>query len=206
MSTTARPMTSSPTSPQGDPPVGRSSGRAIGVAGLAFAVGVLAVPGDTTTTAAVAGVELLLLAGALLPFIAGIASRMRLAGAPTAAAIALGASGVAVAVKVATGAAGWAARDAALVAEAAHGLERMNEIGFIAFLGPLGVAVAAIAAASVRGRGLPRWLGVGAAPVAVALMANSLLLDATFGPALLLLLMWTAVTSVALLIKPGAPA
>lgn len=175
--------------------------RIIAVAGLAFIAGLLVIP-DTTTSDAVGGLHLLVLSAALLPFIAGLAQEVRVAAPMSAApAVAVGAAAVAVAVKVATGAADWVARDAATAPDVAAALARVGEVGFITFLAPLGVALAAIAFGAVRYSALPRWLGWAAVPVSALLVANSLALSAEFGPALLLFVLWTLVCSVTLLVS-----
>lgn len=64
---------------------------------------------------------------------------------------------------------------------------------------PLAIFCAAVAVIALRERALPRWLGIFAAVTAAALAVNAGFLYANFVPALLLFLLWTLVTSVALL-------
>ena len=52
---------------------------------------------------------------------------------------------------------------------------------------------------ALRERVLPRWLGIFTAVTAVALAVNAGFVFASFVPALLLFLLWTLVTSIALL-------
>lgn len=78
-------------------------------------------------------------------------------------------------------------------------LTRLGEVSFIASLPPLGLCMAAIAAIVVRTHALPTWLGWAAAAVAPLLVANGFDLGAEFGPAFLLFLVWTLLTSVVLL-------
>lgn len=175
--------------------------RLVGVAGIVFIIGLLAIP-DTTTTDALGGLHLLVLSAALLPFLAGLANEVR-AVAPRSAApsMAIAAGATAIAVKVTTGAADWIAREEATDAGVAAALSRVGEVGFIVFLGPLGVALACVAFGIIRYGALPRWLGWAAVPVSAALAANSLALSAEFGPALLLFVLWTVVCSVTLLVS-----
>jgi len=64
---------------------------------------------------------------------------------------------------------------------------------------PLAVCCGAVAVIALRERVLPRWLGVFTAVTAVALAVNAGFVFASFVPALLLFLLWTLVTSIALL-------
>ena len=179
------------------------SDRLAAMAGIAFTASVLALPGAETSLAPVAGIELAAMSTLLLTFVVGTAARIRrgAAGPESFSTVAVAAAAVAVAVKVATGAAGWAARgdvDPAV----AEGLQRLNEVGFIAFLPPLGVAVLALGLGCVRHGGLHRWVAWSAVPVGVSLVVNGLFLDATFGPAILLFFLWTVVGGLAVLVRP----
>ena len=64
---------------------------------------------------------------------------------------------------------------------------------------PLAVCCAAVAVIALRERVLPRWLCIFTAVTAVALAVNAGFVFASFVPALLLFLLWTLVTSIALL-------
>jgi hypothetical protein len=64
---------------------------------------------------------------------------------------------------------------------------------------PLAICCAAVAVIALRERILPRWLGIFTAVTAVALAVNAGFVFASFVPALLLFLLWTLVTSIALL-------
>jgi hypothetical protein len=64
---------------------------------------------------------------------------------------------------------------------------------------PLAVCCAAVAVIALRERVFPRWLGIFTAVTAVALAVNAGFVFASFVPALLLFLLWTLVTSIALL-------
>jgi len=63
---------------------------------------------------------------------------------------------------------------------------------------PLAVCSAAIAAVVLRERILPRWLGVFAAVVALALAVNAGFVYASFVPAFLLFLVWALVAGIVL--------
>ena len=81
----------------------------------------------------------------------------------------------------------------------------MNSVAYIATMLPLSVLMAAAAIVILRTRALPRWLGWMAALIAPALLVNGMFLDAEFGPAFLLFLLWTAIASVVLILRAGDP-
>lgn len=64
---------------------------------------------------------------------------------------------------------------------------------------PLGLCCAGTAATILRTRVLPRWVGLGAAVTAAALVINGSLIGASFVPALPVFLLWTLLTSLYLL-------
>ena len=74
-------------------------------------------------------------------------------------------------------------------------LVAINNASFMLTLLPLGVLVAAVAILALRRNALPVWLGWISALVAVALLVNGTFLDAEFGPAFLLFLLWMLLTS-----------
>jgi hypothetical protein len=82
----------------------------------------------------------------------------------------------------------------------------MNEASFIAQMLPDGVMLAAIAIVTLKTRALPRWLGWLAAVAAPLLVVNGMFLDADFGPAFLLFLLWTLLASVVLTVRAGSAA
>jgi hypothetical protein len=84
-------------------------------------------------------------------------------------------------------------------------LDKMNSVAYIATMLPLSVLMAAAAILILRTRALPRWLGWMAALIAPALLVNGMFLDAEFGPAFLLFLLWTAIASVVLILRAGEP-
>jgi hypothetical protein len=71
---------------------------------------------------------------------------------------------------------------------------------------PLAVCCAAVAVIALRERVLPRWLAILTAVTAVALAVNAGFLYADFVPAFLLFLLWTLLTSLALLRRNWSPA
>jgi hypothetical protein len=80
----------------------------------------------------------------------------------------------------------------------------MNEVAFVAQMLPDGVLLAAIAILTLKRGALPRWLGWLAAVAAPLLLVNGMFLDAEFGPAFLLFLLWTLLASVVLSVRPTA--
>ncbi len=79
----------------------------------------------------------------------------------------------------------------------------MNNASFMITLLPLGVMVAAASAIVLKTRILPIWLGWAGAVTAVALLINSAFVDAEFGPAFLLFLLWTVLTSAIMTRRAG---
>ncbi len=118
-------------------------------------------------------------------------------------ATAFGAGLVGITMKLASIAPGWAARDFGEATATHKALERMNEASFIAQMLPDGVMLAAIAIVTLKTRALPRWLGWLAAVAAPLLIVNGMFLDADFGPAFLLFLLWTLLASVVLTVRPS---
>ena len=117
-------------------------------------------------------------------------------------ATALGAGLVALAVKLASFAPFIAARGAGTQIEGA--LIAMNNASFILTLAPLGVMAAAASALIIRTGALPVWLGWAGAVTACALLVNSAFLNAEFGPAFILFLLWTVLTSAVMTRRAGA--
>jgi hypothetical protein len=100
---------------------------------------------------------------------------------------------------------GFAAQQAGLNPQLHEALDKMNSVAYIATMLPLSVLMAAAAIVILRTRALPRWLGWMAALIAPALLVNGMFLDAEFGPAFLLFLLWTAIASVVLILRAGEP-
>jgi hypothetical protein len=140
-----------------------------------------------------------------VPFLGYLWSVLRDAEGPRGwiSATALGAGLVGVTMKLASIAPGWAARDFGDTTAIHKALDRMNEVAFIAQMLPDGVMLAAIALLTLKTRALPRWLGWLAAVTAPLLLVNGMFLDAEFGPAFLLFLLWTLLASVVLTLRPG---
>src|ERR671911_1549728 len=83
-------------------------------------------------------------------------------------------------------------------------LHDMNSASFILSMLPLSVLTAAFAIVTLRTRVMPRWLGWMGAITSGALLVNGMALEAEFGPAFLLFLLWTTATSVVLIRRAGA--
>jgi len=78
-------------------------------------------------------------------------------------------------------------------------LDQINSTSFIVTMLPMAVMLAATAVVILRTRALPAWLGWSAAGIAPLLLVNGMYLDAEFGPAFLLFLLWLALASGVLL-------
>ena len=140
-----------------------------------------------------------------IPFLGYLWSVLRDAEGPGGwlSATALGAGLVGITMKLASIAPGWAARDFGEATAIHKALERMNEVAFIAQMLPDGVMLAAVAIVTLKTRVLPRWLGWLAAVSGPAPLVNGMFLDADFGPAFLLFLLWTLLASVVLTVRPS---
>jgi hypothetical protein len=140
-----------------------------------------------------------------IPFLGYLWSVLRAAEGPGGwlSVTALGAGLVGVTMKLASIAPGWAARDFDDGTAIHKALDRMNETAFIAQMLPDGVMLAAIAILTLKRAALPSWLGWLAAVAAPLLLVNGMFLDAEFGPAFLLFLLWTLLASVALTVRPS---
>jgi hypothetical protein len=138
-----------------------------------------------------------------IPFLGYLWSVLREAEGPGGwlSATALGAGLVGVTMKLASIGPGWAARDFGDATAIHKALERMNEVAFVAQMLPDGVLLAAIAIITLKTGALPRWLGWLAAVCAPLLLVNGMFLDADFGPAFLLFLLWTLLASVVLTVR-----
>ena len=116
----------------------------------------------------------------------------------------VGAGLVALAVKLASFAPFIAARGAENGTQIEGALVAMNNASFILTLAPLGVMVAAASAIVLKTGILPAWIGWAGAVTACALLVNSGFVDAEFGPAFLLFLLWTVVISAIMTRRAGA--
>lgn len=140
---------------------------------------------------------------AFVPFLGYLFAVLRRAegGDGWLSATAFGAGLIALAVKLASFAPFIAARGAGTQIEGA--LIAMNNASFMLTLAPLGVMLAAASALIIKTRCLPVWLGWAGALIAVALLVNSAFLDAEFGPAFVLFLLWTVVASAVMTRRAG---
>jgi hypothetical protein len=68
---------------------------------------------------------------------------------------------------------------------------------------PDGVMLGAVAIVTLKTGALPRWLGWLAAVASPLLLVNGMFLDAEFGPAFLLFMLWTLLASVVLTVRPS---
>ena len=82
-------------------------------------------------------------------------------------------------------------------------LDKMNSVAFIVTMLPIGVMMAAVAIVVLKTRILPLWLGLLAAITALACLVNGMFLDAEFGPAFLLFLLWVICASIVLTLRAG---
>jgi hypothetical protein len=185
--------------------------------GAVFAIVLTVAAGDGNNgfsgPRAVAGIAAITIA---LPFIAYLCTVLRAAeggdGWLVPAAFAAGITGIVL--KLAGAVPELAVHKAHLPAGAQLGAT-LNAIGdgaTVLSLYPLAVFCAATAVVAFRTRAFPRWLSIGAAVTAVALVVNGGFLGGDSVPALLLFLLWTLLTSVHLLRRtwrepvPAAPA
>jgi hypothetical protein len=116
---------------------------------------------------------------------------------------AFGAGLVDLTIKLGSIAPGFAARTDGLDPQLHQALEKMNSVAFIVTMLPLGVMMAAVAIVILKTRVLPLWLGLLAAITALACLVNGMFLDAEFGPAFLLFLLWVTIASIVLTLRVG---
>lgn len=116
-------------------------------------------------------------------------------------ATAFGAGLVDLTIKLGSLAPGFASRTKGLDPQLHQALEKMNSVAFIVTMLPLGVMLGAVAIIALKTRVLPLWLGLLAAITAPACLVNGMFLDAEFGPAFLLFLLWIALASVVLTLR-----
>jgi hypothetical protein len=116
---------------------------------------------------------------------------------------AFGAGLVDLTIKLGSIAPGFASRTEGLDPQLHQALEKMNSVAFIVTMLPLGVMMAAVAVVILKTRVLPLWLGLMAAVTALACLVNGMFLDAEFGPAFLLFLLWVVMASIVLTLHAG---
>lgn len=176
-------------------------GAASGALFVALLFGLSTIGSDSPSVITLELIGLLL----FIPFLGYLWSVLRVAEGPGGwlSATALGAGLVGITMKLASIAPGWAARDFADATATHKALDRMNEVAFVAQMLPDGVMLAAIAIVTLKTGALPRWLGWLAAVAAPLLLVNGMFLDAEFGPAFLLFMLWTLLASVVLTVRPS---
>ena len=140
-----------------------------------------------------------------LPFLGYLYSILRQAEGEGAwlAPTAFGAGLVDLTIKLGSIAPGFAARTEGLDPQLHQALEKMNSVAFIVTMLPLGVMMAAVAIVILKTRVLPLWLGLLAVITALACLVNGMFLDAEFGPAFLLFLLWVTIASIVLTLRVG---
>lgn len=141
-----------------------------------------------------------------IPFLAYLYSVLRRAEGEGGwlSATAFGAGLVDLTIKLGSLAPGFAARTSGLDPQLHTALEKMNSVAFIVTMLPLSVMLAAVAIVALKTRVLPLWLSLLAAITAPACLVNGMFLDAEFGPAFLLVLLWIALASVVLTLRGRA--
>lgn len=176
-------------------------GAACGALSVVLPFGLSSTGSDSTIVLVGELIGLLL----FIPFLGYLCSLLRDAEGPGGwlATTAFGAGLIYIAIKLGSIAPGNAA-DRFGDATATHqALDVMNSTAFIATMLPLSVFMAAVATVIVKTRVMPRWLGWLAAVTAPLLLVNGMFLDAEFGPAFLLFLLWTLLASVVLAVRPS---
>ena len=140
-----------------------------------------------------------------LPFLGYLYSVLRRAEGEGAwlSPTAFGAGLVDLTIKLASIAPGFASRAEGLDPQLHQALEKMNSVAFIVTMLPLGVMMAAVAIVALKTRVIPLWLGLLAAITAPACLVNGMFLDAEFGPAFLLVLLWVMLASIVLTLRAG---
>lgn len=138
-----------------------------------------------------------------LPFLGYLYSILRRAEGEGAwlPATVFGAGLVDLTIKLGSIAPGFASRTEGLDPQLHQALEKMNSVAFIVTMLPLGVMMAAVAVVILRTRVLPLWIGLLAAITAPACLVNGMFLNAEFGPAFMLFLLWVTIASIVLTLR-----
>jgi len=183
---------------------GRIWPRLGAVSGVLFVV-LLFGPSSTGSDAQIVVTLELLGLLCFMPFVGYLYSVLRRAEGEGAwlAPTAFGAGLVDVTIKLGSITPGFAARTEGLDPQLHQALEKMNSVAFIVTMLPIGVMMTAIAAVIIKTRVLPLWLGLLAALTAPACLVNGVFLDAEFGPAFLLFLLWVTCASIVLTLRAG---
>lgn len=174
--------------------------RLAAASGIAFVVSILALNSVESKTNLVLGAECLALL-LFVPFLVHLWSLLREGDEPRhqLAMLVLSAGLVGLSVKLAGVLPSIIAERGELSPALDGAFTRLGEVSFILSLPPFGLCLAAAGAAALQGDALPRPLAYGAAAIAPLLIVNGFDLGAEFGPAFILFLLWTLVTSVVLL-------
>jgi hypothetical protein len=140
-----------------------------------------------------------------IPFLGYLCSVLRQAEGPNGwlATTAFGAGLVDITIKLGSVAPGKVAQDFADATATHKALENMNSVAFIVTMLPLSILTAASALVILKTGVLPQALGWLAAITSPALLVNGMFLDAEFGPAFLLFMLWVLLTSVVLTVRPN---
>jgi hypothetical protein len=141
-----------------------------------------------------------------LPFLGYLYGVLRAAEGDSGwlSATALGAGLVDLTIKLGGIAPSFAAQQPGLPTPLHDALHKMNSVAFIVTMLPIGVMLAAAAIVILKTRVLPLWLGLFATLTAPACWVNGMFLDAEFGPAFLLFLLWISLASIFLTLRAGA--
>ena len=138
-----------------------------------------------------------------LPFLGYLYSILRRAEGEDGwlSATAFGAGLVDLTIKLGSIAPSFAAQQPGLPTQLHDALHKMNSVAFMVTMLPIGVMMAAVAIVALKKRVLPLWLGLLAAITALACLVNGMFLDAEFGPAFLLFLLWISLASIVLTLR-----
>ena len=187
---------------------GRIWARLGAISGVLF-VALLLGPSSTGSDAEIVIVLELIAILLFLPFLGYLYGVLRRAEGEGAwlSQTAFGAGLVDLTIKLGSIAPGFAARTEGLDPQIHDALHKMNSVAFIVAMLPIGVMMAAVSVVIIKTRVLPLWLGLLAALTAPACLVNGMFLDAEFGPAFLLFLLWVTAASSVLTWRAGrAPA
>jgi hypothetical protein len=162
--------------------------------------------GSTSTGSDAQIVIVLELVGLLLfiPFLGYLYSILRRAEGEGAwlSPTAFGAGLVDLTIKLSSIAPSFAAQEG-LTPQLHDALHKMNSVAFIVAMLPIGIMMAAVAIVILKTHVLPLWIGLLAALTAPACWVNGMFLDAEFGPAFLLFLLWVTIASIVLTLRAG---
>lgn len=183
---------------------GRSWPR-LGALGGVLYVALLFGPSSTGSDARIVVVLELIGLLCFIPFLGYLYGVLRRAEGEAGwlSATAFGAGLVDLTIKLGSIAPGFAARTEGLDPQLHQALHKMNSVAFIVAMLPIGVMMAAVAVVIIKTRVLPLWIGLLAALTAPACLVNGMFLDAEFGPAFLLFLLWVTVASLVLTLRAG---